>query len=113
MLISVLQFIAIIVTIAIGLFSLLAPTRIEGFTGIKSIGGRGVAEIRAVFGGVFIGMGIAALLLDKSIAYPMFGIIYLTLGLIRVVTVFLDKSRESSNLISIASELVFGVLFLL
>jgi hypothetical protein len=106
MLISVLQFIAIIVTIAIGLFSLLAPTRIEGFTGIKSIGGRGVAEIRAVFGGVFIGMGIVALLLDKSIAYPMF-------GMIRVVTVFLDKSRESSNLISIASELVFGVLFLL
>lgn len=111
--ISTLQLIAIIVTIAIGVFSLVAPTKIEGFTGLHPLSGRGVAEIRAIFGGVFIGMGIAALLLEKSVAYPMFGIIYLAIGLTRVVTIFLDKSRESSNLISVASELLFGVLFLL
>lgn len=111
--ISILQLIAVIATIAIGVLSLIAPTKIEGFTGIKPIGGRGVAEIRSIFGGVFIGMGLATFLLDKSVAYPMFGIIYLTIGVIRVVTVFLDKSRESSNFISIASELLFGVLFLL
>lgn len=113
MIISILQFIAIIATIAIGIFSLVAPTRIEGFTGLKAVGGRGAAEIRAIFGGVFIGMGIAAFLLDKSIAYPMFGIIYLAIGLVRVVTIFLDNSREPSNLISVATELLFGGLFLL
>ncbi len=111
--ITILQFIAVIVTIVIGLFALVAPTRIEGFTGLKTVGGRGVAEIRAIFGGVFIGMGVATFLLDKSIAYPMFGVIYLAIGLVRVVTIFLDKSRQSSNLISVASELTFGVLFLL
>ncbi len=111
--ITILQFIAVIVTIVIGLFALVAPTRIEGFTGLKTVGGRGVAEIRAIFGGVFIGMGVATFLLDKSIAYPMFGIIYLAIGLVRVVTIFLDKSRQSSNLISVVSELTFGVLFLL
>ena len=113
MFLSILQLIAIIATIAIGLFSLVAPTRIEGFTSLKAVGGRGAAEIRTIFGGVFIGMGVAALLLDKSVAYPMFGIIYLTLGVIRVATIFVDGSRERSNLISIASELLFGVLFLL
>ena len=111
--IAILQIIAIIATIAIGVFALIAPTKIEGFTGLKAVGGRGAAEIRAIFGGVFIGMGLAAFLLDKAVAYPMFGIIYLTIGLIRVVTIFLDQSRESSNLISVASELTFGVLFLL
>ena len=111
--IEILQFIAVIATIAIGVFALVLPTRIEGFTGIKAIGGRGVAEIRAIFGGVFIGMGVATFLLDKTIAYPMFGIIYLAIGLVRVVTIFLDQSRESSNLISVATELIFGVLFLL
>ncbi len=111
--ITILQFIAVIATIVIGLFALVAPTRIEGFTGLKTVGGRGVAEIRAIFGGVFIGMGVATFLLDKSIAYPMFGIIYLAIGLVRVVTIFLDKSRQSSNLISVVSELTFGVLFLL
>ena len=111
--ISILQLIVVIATIAIGVFSLAAPTKIEGFTGLKPVGGRGVAEIRAIFGGVFIGMGLATFFLDKSVAYPMFGIIYLAIGLTRVVTIFLDKSRESSNLISVASELLFGVLFLL
>jgi hypothetical protein len=111
--IAILQFIAVIATIAIGVFALVAPTKIEGFAGIKAIGGRGVAEIRAIFGGVFIGMGVATFLLDKTIAYPMFGIIYLAIGLVRVVTIFLDQSRESSNLISVATELIFGVLFLL
>ena len=111
--IAILQLIAIIATIAIGLLALVAPKRIEGFTGLTATGGRGVAEFRAIFGGVFIAMGLATFLLDKSVAYPMFGIIYLTIGIIRVTTVFIDKSRESSNLISIASELLFGVLFLL
>ena len=111
--IAILQFIAIIATIAIGIFALIAPTKIEGFTGLKAVSKRGVAEIRAIFGGVFIGMGVATFLLDKTIAYPMFGIIYLAIGLVRVVTIFLDQSRESSNLISVATELIFGVLFLL
>jgi hypothetical protein len=114
MFISILQLIAVIATIAIGLFSLFAPTKIEGFTGLKPVGGRGVAEIRAIFGGAFIGLGLVPLLLNKSVAYPMLGIVYLAIGLTRVVTtIFLDKSRESSNLISVASELVLGVLFLI
>ena len=113
MFISILQLIAVIATIAIGLFSLFAPTKIEGFAGPKPVGGRGVAEIRAIFGGAFIGLGLAPLLLDKSVAYPMLGIVYLAIGLTRVITIFLDKSRESSNLISVDSELVLGVLFLI
>ena len=113
MFLSILQLIAVISTIVIGLFSLFAPARIEGFTGLEAVGGRGLAEIRSIFGGVFIGLGLATFMFDKSVAYPMLGIVYLTIGLIRVVTIFLDKSRESSNLISVASELIFGVLFLI
>ena len=113
MFLSILQLVAVISTIVIGFFSLLAPTRIEGFTGLKTVGGRGLAEIRSIFGGVFIGLGLATFILDQSVAYPMLGIVYLTIGLIRCVTIFLDRSRESSNLISVASELIFGALFLI
>ena len=35
---------AVIGTIITGLFSLIAPTKIEGFTGIRPIGGRGITE---------------------------------------------------------------------
>ena len=113
MFLSVLQLIAAIATILTGLYSLLSPTKIQGFTGIKPIGGRGIAEVRAIFGGTFIGLGIAPFILAKSVAYPMLGIVYLAIGAIRAVTIFVDKSREQSNLISLAVEIVFGVLLML
>ena len=68
--IAVLQFIAVIATIAIGVYALVFPNKIEGFTGLKAVGGRGVAEIRAIFGGIFIGMGVATFLLDKKNRLP-------------------------------------------
>lgn len=113
MIISALQFIATIGTLLTGLYALVAPTKIEGFTGISPIGERGIAEIRAIFGGTFIGLGLAPLFLDKAIAYPMLGIVYLAIGAVRAITLFLDQSREPSNLISLAVEIVFGVLLLL
>jgi hypothetical protein len=112
-LLKVLQIIAVIGTILTGLLSLLVPTKIEGFTGIKPVGGRGITEIRAVFGGLFIGLGIAAFLLDTTITFPMLGIMYLAIGTVRVLSMFLDRSIMRSNLISLLVEIIFGVLLVL
>ena len=108
-----LQLIAVLATILTGLFSLLAPARIEGFTGIHPVGGRGITEIRAIFGALFIGLGIAALLLDKTVAYPMLGIMYLAIAVVRAVSMVLDKSLENSNFISLAIEIAVGVILVL
>ena len=110
MLLKILQIIAIIGTILTGLFALIAPTKIQGFTGINPIGGRGISEIRAIFGGLFIGLGLAALLLDTTVAYPMLGITYFAIGAVRAVSIFIDKSFEQSNLISLAIEIIFGII---
>jgi len=110
---KILQLIAVIATILTGLLSLLAPTRIEGFTGIHPVGGRGITEIRAIFGALFIGLGIAALLLDKAVAYPMLGIMYVAIALVRAVSMLLDKSIENSNVISLAIEITIGVILVL
>jgi hypothetical protein len=110
---KILQIIAIIATILTGLLSLVAPTKIEGFTGIHPVGGRGITEIRAIFGALFIGLGIAALLLDKTVAYPMLGIMYLAIAVVRAVSMILDKSIENSNVISLAIEIVIGVILVL
>ena len=67
MFLNILQIIGVIGTILTGLFSLLAPTKIKGFTGIKPIGGRGITEIRSIFGALFIGLGIAAFLLEQGV----------------------------------------------
>jgi hypothetical protein len=113
MLLEIFQIIAVIGTILTGLYALLAPTKIEGFTGLRPIGGRGITEIRAIFGALFIGLGIAAFVLDKAVAYPMLGIMYLSIAVVRIISMFLDRSAERSNYISIAAEVLFGVLLML
>lgn len=113
MVLNVLQIIAVIGTILTGLFALLAPTRIQGFTGIHPIGGRGITEVRSIFGGLFIGLGLAALLLDRAASYPLLGWMYLAIGIVRAVSMFADKSLERSNLISLVVEIVFGVILVL
>lgn len=113
MFLKILQIIAVIGTILTGLYSLVAPTQIEGFTGIRPIGGRGITEIRSIFGALFIGLGIAAFVLDKAVAYPMLGIMYLAIAGVRIISMFVDDSIERSNIISIAAEVVFGVILML
>jgi hypothetical protein len=100
-------------TILTGLFALLAPNRIEGFTGISPVGGRGLVEIRAIFGGLFIGLGLAALIAGPGGAYLTLGIAYLAIAAVRLPAMFIDRSFERSNWISLAVEIVFGVLLLL
>ena len=110
MIIQVLQVIAAIATVLTGLYSLLKPTAITGFTGLRPEGGRGITEIRSILGGVFIALGAVPLLLNSPVAYLMLGITYLVIGAVRAVSMILDRSVVSSNLISLAVEIVFGII---
>lgn len=112
-LLKILQWIAVIGTFLTGLYSLVWPTRVEDFTGLQPVGGRGVTEIRAILGAVFIGLALAAAILDHGVSFPMLGITYLVIAVIRTVSMFIDQSLESSNFISIVVEVVFGVLLIL
>jgi hypothetical protein len=109
----ILQIIVACATILTGLYSLLRPNSITGFTGIQAVGGRGVTEIRAIFGALLIALGVYPLLTGSPVAYAMLGIGYLAIGAVRLVSIFLDKSSVQSNWISLAVEIVFGVLLVL
>lgn len=106
----ILQTFAVAATILTGLFSLLWPRKVQGFTGLTAAGGRGVSEIRSILGGLFIGLGLAVWLLGTGEAYQMLGIAYLAIAAVRAVSIVVDRSRESSNLISLATEIFFGIL---
>jgi hypothetical protein len=113
MLLEVLQVISAVATILTGLVSLLFPTRVTGFTGLAPRGGRGITEIRAVLGGFFVALGAAPLILGVDAAYTMLGIAYLVVAAVRAVSMFVDKSVEQSNWISLLAEIVFGVILVL
>ena len=110
---EILKIIAAVATIITGLVSLIWPRRVLGFTGLDVSGGRGVTEIRAILGGVFIGLGAAVLLLNEPAAYQTLGITYLVVAAIRAVSMFIDRSVVSSNIISVAAEVVLGIILVL
>ena len=110
---EILQLIAAIVTIVIGLVSLIWPRSIMGFTGLIVPGARGITEIRAILGGTFVGLGIAPIILNAPEAYLMLGIVYLVIAVARTIGLVLDRSTEFSNLISLGAEIVFGVLLVI
>jgi hypothetical protein len=109
---QILQIVAALATAATGLFSMLAPTKLTGFTGLQPVGGRGITELRAVLGGLFIALGVAPLFLGAA-AYLMLGIGYLAIGAVRAVSMVIDRSVVQSNVISLITEIILGVILIL
>ena len=110
---EVLQVVIAVATIATGAVSLLRPESIRGFTGLLAEGPRGITEIRAIMGGVFIALSVAPLVLGAPEAYRTLGITYLVIAVIRAVSMVVDRSVVSSNIISLVVEIVFGVILML
>jgi hypothetical protein len=112
MILSVLRILAAVSTLAIGVFALVKPRSIYAFTGLKASGARGITEIRVIFGALFIALGAGTMLLN---AYLFLGVVYLSLAVVRGISMYIvDKSTaESSNLISLISELVLGLILVL
>jgi hypothetical protein len=111
-LVQIFQIIIAVSTILVGFVSMVRPSLVVGFTGLEPMGGRGVSEIRSIFGGAFLGLGIAPLVLNTPAAYQTLGITYLTIGVIRAASILIDRSPTSSNLISLLVEIVFGLILL-
>ena len=110
---EILQICIAVATIVTGLISLLRPRAVQGFTGLSAPGPRGITEIRAVLGGGFIGLGLAPLILGAAAAYQMLGITYLVIAAARIIGIVFDRSLEGSNWISLAFEIVAGIVLLL
>ena len=111
--IQILKIFAVVVTLLTGLYSLLQPKKIKGFTGLEASSPRAITEIRAVMGGTFVGLGIAALLFPINELYYTLAITYAAIGLIRGISMVVDHSVERSNVISLATEVVLVILLVL
>ena len=114
MILHILKIISCIATVATGLLGALRPSAVPGFTGLETTGPRGVTEIRSIFGGLFIGVGVFPLIVGVPAAYQMLGVMYLAIGAARLVSMVVDGSAsETSNLISLGAEIVLGVILVL
>ena len=78
----VLKMFAALSTAATGFLALIKPTAVYGFTGLTAEGVRGVSEVRAIFGGLFIALGIAPFIFGET-AYQVLGFCYLAIAAAR------------------------------
>ena len=60
-----------LLTIALGALGLVAPHRTARLVGIHPLGADGTAEVRATYGGLFLGLGTAALLWAEPVGYAV------------------------------------------
>jgi hypothetical protein len=112
MILQYLQYLACILTIISGLFAMFSPERAVSLTGLVPKGGRGLTEIRCLMGGLYIALGVSPFILG-GVAFTMLGIGYLAISLVRLVSIFVDKSGIQSNWMSLALEFVLGVILVL
>jgi hypothetical protein len=110
---TILKIIAVVLTLFTGLYSMVFPTKIKGFTGLEASSPRATTEIRAVMGGTFIGLGIAALIFRTPEVFKMLGITYALIAVIRGISMVVDKSVIRSNIISLATEIVLALVLIL
>lgn len=113
MLLQILKYIAGIATILTGAASVFWPTKVLGFTGLDVVGGRGITEIRAVLGAVFLGLGGAVLYFNMPETNQMLGATYLVMAVVRGISMIVDRSIVSSNVISLLVELAFGLILII
>lgn len=110
---EILQIAVLVITAGIGLIGLAVPGSITGFTGLMPDGVRGISELRSIFGGLFIALGVAPLVLDTPEAYQVIGVGYLAIAAARAFSIVYDQSYARSNIVSLISEIAFGIILIL
>ena len=104
MLLRLLRFLVLAATVASGLVLVVKPESVSGFTGLAPDAARGITEIRAAMGGVFVALGVAPLVLRRP-AERVLGLVYLAIAAVRAPFMFADGSaEEQSNWIRLAFE---------
>jgi Domain of unknown function (DUF4345) len=106
----ILKILISLATAATGVLAFIKPEVVYGFTGLTATGARGVSEIRAIFGGLFIALGVTPIIFNQ---YRLLGIAYLAIAAARLISIVIDKSYDQSNFISLAIEIVFGVILVI
>ena len=96
--------------LALGLLGLLAPMQAARLVGLTPVGPLGVSELRATYGGLFIGMGLACLALDSPLAYGTAGAAWLGAAVGRGVSMAIDRNPSRANAGGVLLEAVIGSL---
>ncbi len=95
-----------------GCLGLVWPQRVSAVIGLQLPGRLGVSEFRATYGGLFIGAGLATLLLGSRDAALVLGAAWGGAFVARAISVVIDGSRSKENAAGLVVEAVVAALLL-
>ncbi len=112
-LIALFHLYAVVITIKNGVFSALKLGWIKNKSGIDTPNSRATTEMRSLWGGLLLGMGIAGLVFPLPDVYKAIGIVYVVRNVVRGVSMVVEKSTDRTSLQAISYEVILAILLFL
>ena len=105
-----LPYIAAVIGLGLGLFAIVRPQRAAKLVGIKIDEGlpHSISEVRATYGGVFAGGHAFALATGSDAAFVTLACGWGLTGLVRLVSIVIDRAANGANYGGTAFELVMA-----
>lgn len=106
-------YVGAIISMVAGCLGLVWPKQVSRTIGLQIPGRLGTSEVRATYGGLFIGAGLAVTLIASSDAAFVLGAAWAGAFIARAVSFVIDKSRTKENIAGLLIEAVMAVLLIL
>ena len=100
-------------TFGLGVFGLFWPKAAAKMVGIVPEGERGLSEVRATYGGLFLAMGLYATVWQSTEVFRGLGLAWIGAATARAFSLVKDDSRSGANIGAIVMEAVIGASMLI
>ena len=101
------------VSVAAGVLGFLWPHQVSKVIGLGLPSTLAISEFRATYGGLFIGAGIAVLMIGSCDAARVLGAAWAGAFVARAASVVIDRSRSKENIAGLVIEAAVATLLLL
>jgi len=100
------------VNVILGCLGLLFPQQVSRVLAMRPEGPRGISEVRATYGGFFLGLGLGCLATQSDTVFLVAGSAWYGAAIARLMSVMADKSRSRENIIGFVVEATVGMMLL-
>ena len=99
-------------SLALGLLGLVAPHAALRLVGLQMVPGlaHAISEVRATYGGIFVGMSLYALLSQEPHAFLAVAAAWIMASVARIISALLENAITPANIGGIVVELAIGTL---
>ena len=110
---SAFGYIGSFISVIAGCLGLFWPKKVSRTIGLQIPGRLGQSEVRATYGGLFIGAGLAVALIASSDAALVLGAAWAGAFIARAISFVIDKSHTKENAAGLVIEGVMAALLIL